>query len=304
MKLSSKVETFLMLESVFLPMMLPSTLFGATSRHCSEPRTWVKAGPESVSLPNGEIYNFPIEYNKWSAAGVLFPAPIEPLRSELPDQLSPIHISPRTGLVAMASIDYRDVVGVEPYNEFAVMIPARESEAGTRTGSEVGDGLLATVRLGLGGLMGADVLSSEIGSYIHYMPVTTEDAYELGVGGWEFPKEIADISIEDSTHTRRTRISIDGDHLITLQSRLLRRESRYLSDSYQIYSERNGTLLRASVQFGGKIGVRPLDPRASYTLGEHPRADIIRRLEVGSRPVAQLYAGNIRSSLHPSEELR
>jgi len=274
-----------------------------SSRH-SESRTWTEAGPDTVSLSNIESVDLPIQYNNWSATGILFSAPIESLRTNLPGQLSPLHITPRTGLVAMISVEYRDVVEIGPYNEFVVMIPVRESTNEVKTGTRVGDDILAGVQFGLDRLMGTDEPSAGIGNFIHYMPVTTEEACELGTKGWSYPKEITDIGIEQSTRTQRTRVSIDDKLLISLKSRLLRQESLHQSGVTYTYSERNGGLIRAPIKFSGRFAVRPLDPRASFTLGEHPRADTIRQLEIGSRPIAQLYAGNVRSSLHPAEEMR
>ncbi len=219
-------------------------------------------------------------------ATAAFPVPLSQLRSVLPSRLSPLRLLPRKGAVVLFSAEYRNAGPLDPYNEVGIMIPAvHEADPGRW-------GLSPLSVLGLG--------RSYVKAYVQYLPVSTEEARSLGEI-WGYPKEVAEINIEDTDRTRRTTLHLEGEHVFTFE--VDHAQTRDQSVDLYAYTEQPERSVRARIQTRGEYAVRPLSNRASYTLGEHPRADILRSLDLGERPLTRVYATGLRSRFHPGKRL-
>lgn len=211
--------------------------------------------------------------------GVVVPAALEGVRALLPPPLSPVRIGPTTATVAFLSVEYHSVDGgtIEPYNEFGVLVPSiRESP-----------------RPGVRGR-----LPGGIGGYVWYLPVTTEPARALGVEIWGYPKVTGEIEITETGSRRRTAVSVDGEHLITIEIERppsLPVEASIGTESYTVH---DGTVLTEPLSFEGTVGAWPLSTQLSYTLGTHSRADVLRELSLGNRALARWY-GQGTFNIHP-----
>lgn len=242
------------------------------------PDTDGTAGGDQVTLSTGQTVSLPLT-TQATMTGVVVPAALEAVRELLPAPLSPVRIGPRTGAVAFLSVEYHSVDGgtIEPYNEFGVLIPAlRES---SRTGV-------------MGWLPGG------IGGYVWYLPVTTEPARALGVEIWSYPKVQGEIQITDTGSRRHTTVSVEGERLITIEIERppsLPVESSVRTESYTV---QEGTVLTEPLSFEGVGGVWPLSTQLSYTLGTHPRADVLRELSLGNRALVR-WDGRGTFSIHP-----
>lgn len=232
------------------------------------------------TLSTGHTVELPFDC-EFTAASGLFPAPAQRLSARLPDRLSPIRVAPRTGAVALVSIEYHHVGGLDPYHEFAVVVPV---VADSRTD-----------------LPGAQLFGADAGGYVHYLPVTTEASVALGTEVWGYPKELADITIEDRGGVRRTTVSLDGEEVVTLAVR--RAAGREREVTTHGYAETDGRPVRNRADLVGEFALRPLSQRASVSLGDHERADDLRGLELRHRPLGRLYAPRARARLHPGRRL-
>ena len=244
------------------------------------------SSPDSVVLSTGTTVTLPVEYHKWTMATAAFPVPIRQLRELLPNQLSPLRLLPRKGAVVMFSAEYQDAGPLDAYNEVGIMIPAlHESDPGQW-------GLSPLSLLGLG--------RSYVKAHVQYLPVTTEEARSLG-DIWGYPKEVAEVNIEDSGRTRRVSVCSDGEHVLTFEVDHAR--TRQQSVDLYPYTGQQGAI-RARIETQGEYAIRPLSNRASYTLGDHPQADILHSLDIGERPLSRVYATNIESRFHSGQQLR
>ena len=240
--------------------------------------------PDSVSLSNGTTVTLPVEYHRWTMATAAFPAPLNQLRNLLPSQLSPLSLLPRKGGVVLFSAEYLDAGSLDAYNEVGIMIPAlHEADPGRW-------GVSPLSLFGLG--------RSYVKAYVQYLPVTTEEARSLG-DIWGYPKEIAEVSIEDNNRTRRISVHSDGAHVLTFEVDHAR--TRQQSVDFYPYTGQQGDV-RARIETQGEYAIRPFSNRASYTLGDHPQADILRSLDMGNRPLSRVYATNIESRLHTGKQ--
>lgn len=236
-----------------------------------------------VELSTGEAVDLPL-YTDATIMGAVFSVSLERVRDFLPSDLSPVRIGPRTGTVLFLSIEYHNVDGgtFEPYNEFGVLIPSIRASKTTVP-------LLSRFPGGIGG-------------YVWYLPVTTESSRALGDEIWSYPKVVGDIDITESGSHRRTTVSIDGDHFITIEIERPPTTNLGLAAPTESYTEQDGTVLREPLSFTGEMGLWPFSSHVSYTLGEHPRAEQLRQLDIGNRALVRCY-GNGEFVIHPGEPL-
>lgn len=226
-------------------------------------------GSERVTLSTGQTVTLPLSTTA-TITGVVIPAALDRIRELLPAPLSSVRIGPRTAAVTFLSIEYHSVDDgtIDPYNEFGVLVPATRGSSRT-------------------GLTGR--LPGGVGGYVWYLPVTTEPARALGEEIWGYPKVCGEVEITDAGSRRRTAVSVDGDHLITLgieQPATLPIETGARAESYTVHE---GTVLKEPLSFEGEIGAWPLSTRVSVSLGTHPRADVLRELSIGNRALVRLY---------------
>lgn len=237
----------------------------------------------STTLSNGRGVEFPVGYEA-DVAGVVAVAGFDALDRATPERLRPVRVGREAGLVTLVGIDYVHVGDFDPYGEFAVLVPVSRHHVD-----------------------GVPLSADTVGGWVHWLPVTTEPARLLGVDGWGYPKTVADIRFEtaggegpqpNGRQTRRCRVAVDGEHVLTLSvergrtlplgaGRPLSVETRATS-----YTEHAGELTAAGVDLSGSVGVRPLDSGVRLTLGSHERADDLRALGVGSRLLGRQVLGS------------
>jgi hypothetical protein len=236
-------------------------------------------------LSTGHTVELPLEC-EFTMVGGVFPASARRLSPRLPERLSALRVAPRTGAVVFASIEYHRVGELDPYDEFAVIIPV-VADAQTD-------------------LLGAQLLGGTVGGYVHALPVTTEASVALGTEIWGYPKEVADIAVEDieaeeGGEIRRTKVSIDGERVISLDVRKAETSERELT--MQSYTQKDGELLGTRVDLDGEFGLKPLSQRVSFSLGDHERADDLRELGIRQWSLGRLHAPRMQAKLHPGHRL-
>lgn len=231
-------------------------------------------------LSTGHTVELPLEC-EFTLVGGTFPASARRLSAVLPDRLSPLRVAPRTGAVTFASIEYHYVGGLDPYDEFAVIVPV---VADARTD-----------------LPGAQLVGGKVGGYVSYLPVTTEASVALGTEIWGYPKTVADITVEDRGDVRRTTVAIDGERVVSLDVQTAETSERELT--MRSYTEMDGRLLETRVDLDGEFVLKPLSRRISFSLGGHERANELRKWGIREWSLGRLYGRRTRAKLHPGREL-
>jgi len=167
-----------------------------------------------------------------------------------------------------------------PYNEFAVMVPVRYGP----------DWNIPFLPL-------LDPDHYDVGFWVHHLPVTTQEACDVGIGVWGFPKVVAEIEFRDVGWVRECDVWEDGEHVLTLSSAMgeTRREAR----RFYAYSVLEGELVKTLVDTRGEYYAWNVPGRASFELGTHRVADELRDLEVQNFAIAGLFTFSTRSRLHP-----
>jgi len=222
----------------------------------------------------------------FAMGGVVVPARRSRLEVVLPDGLSSFAIAPGVGCVALVGIQYHrvgrgDATGLEPYDEFAVIIPAVH---GSPTNVPV-----------------AQLAGGEIGGYVHWLPVTTDPAVALGREIWGYPKERADITVTDGPEGIRTVVSGGeyGNHeTVRLQVARPRTRARTRDWTLTSYTTKDGALVRTPVQIRGEVTIG-IGPSIGTSLEIAPK--LARDLGLWRRPLGRLSGSRVRARLLEGE---
>ncbi len=238
-----------------------------------------------VTLSNGVSVGLPLRCLDWTGIVAHFPAPIAGVRNLLPSRkLRPVQISPGTAILSLAALEYRRLADIAPYNEVAIMTPVLNNP------------LLNIPALPFffpGWFRSA-------GFFVHQMPVTTQEACELGQKVWGYPKFVADIGFQEIDDLRRCRLCIDGKEVLTLD--VERGPAKIQRIDYRIYTIKEDRLLRHTIQTEGLYYFSLLSGHASFTLGDHPIAEELRRLGVGTRAISRVFASTASSLLYEADK--
>lgn len=227
----------------------------------------IEAGDE-VTLSTGETIRLPVPLEATMSAAIV-PADRTRVDELLPAGLSPIRAGRASAAVWLLSVAYHDVDdgALEPYDEFAIVL-------GATHGAPSGIPYLSPLHRTEG--------------YVWYMPVSHEPARAFGDEIWGYPKVVGDVDIEEADGRRRTTVTVEGDHLLTVDVERPRTFSR--EDSITVYTVKDGRLLATRGDLSGAMGMWPYSTRFSCTLGDHPKADELRELDLGDRAFTRFYA--------------
>jgi len=222
----------------------------------------------AVTISTGHTVELPVRLRA-SMLGATFAAPRAAVADLLPAGLSPIRAT-ATGeaAVTLLSVAYRevDVPGMDPYDEFAVILPASHA---------------APAKLPY-----VSALTQATNGYVWYMPVTTEPSKAFGVDVWGFPKVVADISHEDTGGGRETTVTVDGERFVTLA--VDRPPSFDTEDSGVSYTVRDDRLVEVPSTTDAELGVWPFSSQVSVSFGDHPKAAPLRSLDLGPRALGRV----------------
>ncbi|MFB6136083.1 MAG: acetoacetate decarboxylase family protein [Halobacteriaceae archaeon] len=239
-------------------------------------------GEASFPVPTGGTVELPLSM-EGTVLGAVFSAPREAVTALLPEGLSPVRATPRgRAAVSFLSVEYRRLgtEALDPYDEFAVLLPAVPESATT--------------------LPYVSAVTRATRGYVWYLPVTTEPARTLGVDAWGLPKVLGEVTHEDVGSRRRTTVAVDGESLLTLE--VSRPPAVERADESAMYARQGGELVRVPSEVRGHAGFWPFSTDVDLTLGEHPRAQPLRDLDLGDRALARV-AVDGTATLHPGEPL-
>jgi hypothetical protein len=236
----------------------------------------------SETLSTGHQVDLPLSTDA-TMTGVVLSASPEAVSELLPRGLTPIRATRNRAAVTFLCVDYDRIghdAGITPYNEFGILLPAVPEGSGT--------------------LPYVSVFTQGVSGYVWYLPVTSEPAKALGVDIWGYPKEVADITHDDDGSTRHTSVNVDGQHLIDVT--IDRPPTFSQHDTGVSYTTKDGSLLREKLENDGEIGVWPYSSKLSYTLGDHPRAERLKELDLSDRALMR-FAADVEFVIHEGEPI-
>jgi hypothetical protein len=242
---------------------------------------------EAVVLSNGATITLPRRYYDWQGMMAHFPAARAGVEKLLPtNKLVPAQIIPGIAILSLVAIDYHRVAEVQPYREFAIMIPVLYEPL-------INIPTLPLLR---------PRWFKRFGLYVLHMPVTTQESRDVGVELWGYPKFVAQIDFETTDQIHRCRLQSEGKEIITLEVKKI--PTRAKSIDYHCYTLKDGQLLKTLIQAQGEFGVTRRRGSAGFTLGDHPIADELRAAGMRDDAVESTYVLQAQSMQWlPSERL-
>lgn len=146
-----------------------------------------------VDSPIGSTLT-PNFYYTISTARLTMVAPTRAIRSRLPEELSPLEITPGLGLVSVMFFRY-DVCDIDFYTEAAVGIAVKPARHG---------------KLGFFDLV-SGLKNEHLDSYVLSLPVNTDIAQVRGHDGYGFPKWVTGLDVDINDHRTSASVANDAD---------------------------------------------------------------------------------------------
>jgi hypothetical protein len=222
---------------------------------------------------DGIRFVMPVDSRNSSAMIGAFPINWEKARALIPPgDVHPFRLWNR-GLLVVTVIDYRDT-DIGTYIEYSLAIACTK-------GAAPAPRLLPGVLMGFFGT----------GQYVFDLPVSTEISVKGGKGIWGMPKHQSNLDFVSGTSWVSSQYDLDGRMVSRFDVRLPKSYRLPLNMGAVNYCVFRGMMMKSLIYFRGKVGFHLMRPgSARLVLGDHPRADVIRGLEVDPNPI---FAGYI-----------
>jgi hypothetical protein len=222
---------------------------------------------------DGIRFVMPVDSRNSSAMIAAFSIDWEKARALIPPgDVHPFRLWKR-GLLVVTVIDYRDT-DIGAYIEYSLAIACTKGAA-------------PAPRLLPGALMGF----FGTGQYVFDLPVSTEISVKGGKGIWGMPKHQANLDFVSGKGWVSSQYDLDGRMVSRFDVRLPKSYWLPLNMGAVNYCVFRGMMMKSLIYFRGKVGFHLMRPgSARLVLGDHPRADVIRGLEVDPNPI---FAGYI-----------
>lgn len=115
------------------------------------------------------------------------------------------------------------------------------------------------------------------------MPVSSEVSVKGGKGSWGMPKHQANLDF----HVTDDRVTSQYDGMLALRIEIDRPKHGWvpLRMSAVSYAQFRGLLIESYMHAKGRMGVSPFYRRARLDIGDHPRVQPLKQLEISPRPI-------------------
>ncbi|MEV4355624.1 acetoacetate decarboxylase family protein [Nonomuraea sp. NPDC049625] len=212
--------------------------------------------------------------------------PIDPrgAREALPEELSPYRIRGE-GVLLIAVVDYQDTP-IGTYVEFCTGILCTP-------GDRPAPPLLPLL------------FRSAFGTGVHIgdMPVSTEISVKGGRGIWGMPKRRASLDFVADGSTVSSQYDLDGRLVMRVDVPRPPRAWLPMRFTGIGYASFRGMLWKSSVTLCGRMGLSwGGGPESRLLLGDHERADWLKRLDIRDRPFLTAFIPSVRGVLHDHVE--
>jgi hypothetical protein len=201
----------------------------------------------------GQQIELPILYYDVRCINSIFTAKTSRLRKLLPHpNFRLIEIWPGTGMLGITAFEYHDT-SIGPYNEIAITIPIRFPP-----------------RFVFPGIAAISMMRTNVFHvYVHHLPVTTEIALKAGVHFWNYPKFLAEITIEDHGENTEVILKEKGELILKIfAKKLVAKHSAPLQ--IHTYSVREGAVMHALADGSvAQLGTAMMGNVARLELGDH-----------------------------------
>ena len=221
------------------------------------------------ALVDGIPFTMPVNSEHSPALMAAFTIDADRARALLPgNEIHPLRLTPRRGLLIVTVIDYR-ITDIGRYIEFSIAIACTH---GARPAPLLLPGLLQKT-------FGA-------GQFVVDLPVSTEVSVKGGKGIWGMPKHQANLDFTITDHEVSSQYDLDGHLAMRIEIDRPHQVTLPVRTSAVNYCAFRGLLQKSSIYFQGRMDVALFrQANARLYLGEHPRMDVLRDLDISGRPL-------------------
>lgn len=220
------------------------------------------------ALVDGIPFDLPVQSQRSPALMAAFPVNYERAAALLPGkELHPVRFRGKA-ILMVAVVDYRETP-IGAYIEYSVGLACT-------FGPRRPPLLLALLRRNHYGL----------GQYVIDLPVSSEVSVKGGKGIWGMPKHQANLDFEITDESVRSRYDKDGRMVMEIEIARPSSTRFPIGAAAANWCAFRGMLMKSSIYFRGRGGFRLFGKAdARLTLGDSPRADVLRDLDIGEKPM-------------------
>lgn len=195
-------------------------------------------------------------------------------------EVFPLRLWSGRGVLMVVVIDYKDTT-IGKYIEFSVGIACTH-------GQRPAPPLLPAALMKLFGT----------GQYVFDLPVSSEVSVKGGKGIWGMPKHQANLDFEIRPKSVSSVYELDGLHALTIE--IDHPGSAWLPVRMAAanYCAFRGMLMKSYIYFTGTAGISLFRKgSARLTIGEHPRVQALKDLDIGPNPMMTAFIPNAQGTL-------
>lgn len=231
---------------------------------------------------DGIEFDMPVNSKNSPALMAAFSIDTHAARSLLPgSEIHPLRLLRGRSVLLVTVIDYRET-DIGKYIEYSIAIPCTN-------GRKPAPPLLP----------GAFRRLFKTGQFVVDLPVSTEVSVKGGKGIWGMPKHQANLDFVITDKRVSSQYDLDGELCMNID---IERPSMLptipLNTSAVNYCAFRGMLMKSTIYFTGGTDVAfGRRAKAELTLGSHPRMDVLRDLDISSRPMFTAFIPNSKGVL-------
>lgn len=228
------------------------------------------------ALVDGLRFEMPVHSERSPALMAAFPCDADRAARLLPgNELHPFRLPGGRGLLVITVIDYK-ATDIGSYIEYSIAVACTH-------GPKPAPPLLPALFRARYGL----------GQYVLDLPVSTEVSVKGGKGIWGMPKHQAPLDFIVGDEWVSSQYDLDGRLVLRIDVRRPRASWLKLSLGAANYCAFRGMLMKSSIYFGARAGVRLFGKDAArLTFGDHPRIAPVKALGVSPEPLFAAFMPN------------
>lgn len=217
------------------------------------------------ALVDGIPFALPVSSEHTPALMAVFPINADKARDLIPgNEIHPFRLW-HSGLLVITVVDYR-MTTIGKYIEFSIAIACTH-------------GATPAPRL----LPGLLMRHYGTGQYVYDLPVSTEISVKGGKGIWGMPKHQANLDFLIGEQAVSSQYDLDGQLAMKIEIQRPRRAWLPVNMGAVNYCGFRGMLMKSYIYFQGKLGCALFRKNsARLTLGDHPRVQPLKALEIGA----------------------
>jgi hypothetical protein len=223
------------------------------------------------ALVDGIPFTLPVASHESPALMAAFSIDVRAAAELLPgDEIHPLRLWGERALLVISVVDYRST-NIGRYIEFSIAIACTHGE---RPAPALTPALPLAQRL------------YGTGQYVIDLPVSSEVSVKGGKGIWGMPKHQANLDFVIAPRKVWSQYDLDGQLCVRIEVDRPHFEALPLSLATSNYCAFRGMLMKSNISFCGRAGFNlPLTRSARLQVGEHPRVQVLKRLDISSRPL-------------------